>query len=150
MNNPFPVSADTDAWQIGEAEVEDQPLLIRIRPQLTEFDGRSAFPQKLMIRWDYGNDGQSGMPDAELTEDMAFWEDALVPAFEENSAGILAYVLTYHGVREWHIYFSDIDQMQAALNDALAGMYPMPLTMEATEDAEWSDYTSLMNCMSSE
>ena len=149
MSHPFPKpSADDDAWQIGEAHVDGRSLLIRVRPELAAFAGRGSFPQKLMVRWEYGDDGDSGMPTEDQSEDMAFWEDALVPAFEEPRVGILAYVFTYQGRREWHIDFTDLEAMQSARNDALAGMFPMPLSMEASEDPEWSEYATLMTSMS--
>lgn len=146
MPNSFPEnSADDDAWTGAEAENDGQPLLIRLRPNLADFDGRPAFAQKLLIRWKYGNDGESGMPDSEQSDDMRTWEDSLVRALEQIRVGILAYVFTYQGVREWHIYFSSMDGLQEALDIAVAGLPQMPLHMEVSDDAEWSEYFGLTN-----
>ena len=107
-------AADDDAWTVAEGELEGRPLLIRYRPKLAGFSGRDQYPMKLTVRWTYGDDGQSGMPDEAQSDTMKDLEDSLVAEFDSDRIGILAFIYTAHGMREWHIYFSDLEELQQA------------------------------------
>ena len=148
MTTAFPEnSADEDAWTIAESQLGDRQLLIRFRPNLATFEGRTNFPMKLTARWTYGDDGDSGMPNQEQSDAMQVLEDDLVPELEINNTAILAYIYTSQGMREWHIYFSDLEQLQNALNRATAGKPGLPLEMDAAEDPHWEEILGLIaNC----
>ena len=149
MNKIPDISADDDAWTIAEGNVEGRPLLIRIRPDLVNFQGVENFPMKLTIRWTYGDDHDSGMPSDQQSEEMRNLEDDLVAEFEREDAGVLAYIYTACGMREWHFYFADIEIIQTAINAATNGKPKMPLEIEADEDPDWSEHMSLAKTVSS-
>ncbi len=152
MTKPFPeISANDDAWTVAQAELDDEPILIRFRPDLAQFDGKSEFGLKLVIRWDAPSDeSESDSESDEQTEfnlpseEMDALEDALVDAMEPDRIGILTYVFTFVDAREWHIYFTDIAEMQTALDAAVDNKPPMPLEIQAFDDAQWEDYTELI------
>ena len=148
MPTAFPEnSADNDTWTIAEGELGGRQLLIRFRPNLAEFDGRANFPMKLTARWTYGDDGDSGMPNVEQSDAMQVLEDALVAELEIDNTAILAFIYTTQGMREWHMYFSDLEKLQNAINRATVDMPGLPLEMEADEDPDWEDIFGLIaNC----
>jgi len=146
MPDSYPaIPADDDHWIGGKAEVDGRPMIIRVRPDLQNFRDRSEFPRKLLVLWEFGDNNPAGMPDQRQNDDMRLFEDAAVPAFDERHAAILAYVLTYHGRREWHFYFSNMELVSQTLNTALSSLPKMPIYVEAGDDPGWGEYLALMN-----
>lgn len=139
----YPPSADVDAWTGGTAELDEWPMIIRFRPDLQMFPGRHHYPSRLVISWDFGIDNEAGMPSDSVTDQMRSFEDAIVPAFDAERAGILAFVITHKGVREWHFQFTDINHVSKTLNEALCVLPRMPLDITAIEDPEWSQYLAI-------
>lgn len=54
------------------------------------------------------------------------------------------YVYTAHGMREWHNYFSDLEQAQLAINEATLNRPELPLELEANGDPGWQDVLGLI------
>jgi len=145
MTTSFPeISANDDAWSIAEAELNNRQLLIRFRPNLGDFGGRSNFPMKLRVIWTYGDDGNSGMPDIEQSDAMQVLEDDLVAEVERENTAILAFVYTSQGMREWHFYFAVLAELQTALDRASADKPGLPLEVDADEDPDWSEVLGLV------
>ena len=50
---------------------------------------------------------------------MGDFEDTIVAALDLDRLGVLAFVFTHTGAREWHFYVGDVDQVGAASRDGL-------------------------------
>jgi len=145
---PVIPSADSDTWSLAEGSIEGRPSVIRFRPTLKEYLGDARYPRRLQITWTFQGDGQSGMPSSDESEAMESLEDLLVPAFERAEAGLLAFVFTHGGNREWHFYVSPSVNLGAVVNDALASSPAMPIKLNVEDDPEWSEFAGLLESVS--
>ena len=64
-------------------------------------------------------------------------EDQLVTAFEAANAGVLAFVFTHRGTREWHFYVDEAADLSALINEALAELPGLPIAFELEDDPDW-------------
>ncbi|MBV1776887.1 DUF695 domain-containing protein [Burkholderiaceae bacterium DAT-1] len=137
-------SADVDEWTIVEGMDGGRPHLVRFRPRLTEFLGDSRFPKRLQIAWKFVED-ESGMPSEMESDAMNQMEDYLVSALESKNSGILALACTSKGFRYWQFYVSPAEDLGITINDALAALPQLPITIELSDDPEWNALAELFD-----
>ena len=148
MNNYPSVLADDDSWINAERTEGGQPRMVRIRPDLASFDGKTSFPRKIVFTWTYGDDPElSGLPNEAQYNQMRPFEDALVLALEKSRAAIFVYARTGLGLREWNFYIVDIEGIQPDLNRVLSHFPGLPLTIGHYEDKHWSEYSAIVDRM---
>lgn len=129
-----------DTWSVGEAMLDDHPMLIRIRQNLRPMAGHPELPHRLRVVWEYAPDNASGLPSPEIGEHMEQCENALVAVFEHDNTTVLTHVLTCDGLRQWVFYASDIQLCADRLNEALPHDPPMPIELSVDSDATWTEY----------
>jgi len=140
-------SAEVDAWTTAEGRKSGRPMLLRFRPGLKSFLGDPRFSRRLQITWVFGDHNSSGMPSGEDSEAMGPLEDRLVEALEAEKAGILAFVHTYGGTRQWHFYISESADLGAVINDALAELPRLPISLEVEDDPEWREMAKVLGAV---
>lgn len=138
-------AANQDEWTLAEGSIDDRPSMVRFRPGLASVLGIAELPRRLVVVWDFGDDGASGMPDAEIAEDLELFESALLDALDPGRTAVLAFVFTHLGTREWHYYFDDLDAVSDKINDALADQPDLPIEMSAYDDPAWSELAALLS-----
>ena len=136
-----------DTWSVGEAMLDDLPMVIRIRQNFRPMAGHPALPHRLRVVWEYAPDNASGLPSSETGKQMEKCETALVTAFEYDNTAILTHVLTCDGLRQWVFYASDVQQCAERLNVALPHDPPMPIELSVDPDATWSEYLETLGTM---
>ena len=119
--------------------------MLRFRPALKEFLGDPRFSRRLQITWSYGDDNLSGMPSGEDSEAMRSMEDRLVETLEAEEAGVLAFVHTHAGARQWHFYSADSADLGALINQALSELPKLPISLEIEDDAEWGEMSAVLD-----
>jgi len=137
-------AVDRDEWTLAEGTIEGRPSMLRFRPRLSTVLGHPLLPRRLVVLWDYGDDGDSGMPDAETAEDLDLFESALNEALDPDRAAVLAFVFTHIGVREWHYYVADIELVSERINDALSEQPDLPIELSAYDDPDWSELATVL------
>ncbi len=138
-NFPSIPSAETDAWTGAQGEMAGRPMLLRFRPTLATVLGHRQYPRRLIISWDFGDDGASGMPDQDQARAMKEFENSLVAALDPQRLAILAFVVTTAGVREWNYYVGAIDAVGARINEALTEQPGLPIALSVVDDADWTE-----------
>lgn len=138
-------ATDDDEWTLAEGSIDDRPSMVRFRPALAQAMGHSALPKRLVVVWDFGDDGDTGMPDAEIAEDLELFENALNDALDPERTAVLAFVFTHLGTREWHYYFADLEEVSEKINEALAEQPDLPIQMRAFDDPEWKELATVLN-----
>lgn len=136
-----------DTWSVGDAMLDDLPMLIRIRQNLRPMAGHPELPHRLRVVWEYPPDNASGLPSPEVGEQMERCETALVAAFECDNAAILTHVLTCDGLRQWVFYASDVQECANRLNGALPHDPPMPIELSVDPDETWAEYLDTLGTM---
>lgn len=137
-------SADVDAWNVANGTNPDRPTILRYRPQLEQFIGDRRYPKRLSVFWSYEADNSSGMPSDAQSAELGAFEDAITAALDPDRIGILAFVFTCSGQREWHFYVSDIDQVGARINLALADQPGLPIELQVEDDPEWDEFKNVL------
>ena len=56
-----------------------------------------------------------------------------------NLLGVIAFVLTKYGMREWHFYVRDKQQLGAKINHALSTFPKLPLHIQIESDESWNE-----------
>lgn len=136
--------AGDDTWTVAEGSIDGRPSKLRLRRGLSEVLGHPALPRRLLITWEYGDDGQDGMPEDDTNEALEAFETALTAALDPERTAVLAFVFTHIGAREWHYYFDDIDAVDEKINEALADQPDLPITIKAFDDPEWTELASVL------
>jgi len=146
MTNPYPTHiSDHCEWINAETYSNDQPVMLRIRPDLKKFEGKNAFPEKLVFTWEFGDTKEfAGLPSDEQYDQMRPFEDALVAALEGGRSAIFAYAHTGHGICELHFYITSVDEIKPDLDPLLNHFPGLPLKIESYGDVEWLQYMSLV------
>jgi len=137
-------SANVDAWTGAEGRIDGRPSLLRFRPGLAHYLGDVRFSRRLQVTWTYEDDGSGGMPSDKDSDAMQLLEDRLVSSLEAAQAGVLAFVFTHGGNREWHIYVNDSDDLGEVINEALSNLPGLPIDLAIEDDPEWTELSSVM------
>jgi hypothetical protein len=135
-------AAEEDTWATANGSIDGRPSTARYRPSLLGTLGHPALPRRLLITWEYGDDGESGLPSDEA-ELLAF-ESTLRDALDRDRTAVLAFVFTHLGVREWHYYVDDLELVGDKINDALASQPDLPISIKAFDDPEWTELASVL------
>jgi hypothetical protein len=138
-------AADDDEWTLAEGSIDERPSMVRFRPGLAQAMGLPALPKRLVVVWEYGDDGDTGMPDAEIAEDLELFENALNEALDPDRTAVLAFVFTHLGTREWHYYIADLEEVADKINEALCEQPDLPIQMRAFDDPEWTELATVLN-----
>jgi len=130
------------AWISALVEVEDRPLLIRIRSEIDAVVGHPGFANLLRVTWDYeAND--SGLPEDDDLAAMTRCETDLETALEQGGCGLMTHVLTGDGLRQWVFYVADLEHAAERINAVLPRDTPYPIELAAASDPDWSEYGEL-------
>ena len=133
-----------DGWTVGTADQDGQPIIIRVRSQAPDAEGRARYPQLIVIGWPYDGN-ETGLPDTEDNAGMQAFEDALERGLEPTGIGVQVASLTGAGHKEWRYYTPDPDAFVAALNASLDGHPTYPLEIEMFSDADWQGFQQLID-----
>lgn len=143
---PIP-SAASDSWTVSEGSYAGQPTQIRHRSGLAAYVGHPDYPRRLTITWEYEAAEEFGaLPSPQLLEQMHAFEEKLSDAFDENRDGIIAFIFTCNGTREWHFYIQDVEVIGDILNRTLET--GLPISIEVEDDAEWSEFSDVLSMVS--
>lgn len=137
-------SANTDAWTGAEGEYEDYPTILRFRPNLVNHLGNANYPNLLTVIWKYKFSDDSGMPSEEQSDEMKGFEDMLITLLDPSRIGILAFIYTSAGMREWHYYIGDVDKTMSTITDELANYPRYPIRFELSDDPDWQELNSVL------
>ena len=131
---------DQGEWTLAEGQIENQPLYMRLRSNLPPALDKQAFPENLVVTWEYESD-DSGLPADDLLQRMERLEDLLYAklADELNQSHLLV-VTTGGGLRQWLWKTRSAQDAVSMFGEALQGEPQFPIMIEADDDPEWEIY----------
>ncbi|KAF1720105.1 DUF695 domain-containing protein [Pseudoxanthomonas japonensis] len=133
-----------DLWSVGEGNVDGSPILVRARSALPAAPDRAIYENLIIITWPYDSD-ESGMPAADVYEQMRRFEDLLETAVGTKGVGVQAASLTGNGSKEWRYYTHDPDDFMSKLNLGFAGHTRYPVDLQMFLDSEWDALAQLLS-----
>lgn len=132
-----------DKWWTAPAESESgKTIMVTGRDGLAKVKESGKYVYRLDVSWDYAPE-PSDMPsdaDARLMEEAT---DALLKAFDKNTAAVMTGIYTGDGRRDWIFYCLNLKVFSSSFNKALAGLPVLPLRISATEDPDWEEYSEM-------
>ncbi|MET0657095.1 MAG: DUF695 domain-containing protein [Steroidobacteraceae bacterium] len=128
---------DEDPWFLSEGKIGERLALIRGREMLPPEVRPETHPNLLNIVWDYEGDPVNGMPSSAESQEMAEFEELIVPALEKDHACALFAVETYDSQRYWRFYCRDLETTQQLLWGALGTEGDLPIDLQMDDDPEW-------------
>ena len=83
------------------------------------------------------------MPDYETSLLIEKAHDALVETFEKDPIAVLTGIYTGDGQRNWVFYTLSTNIFGKKLNDALAPLPLLPISIYAENDPDWAEYAEM-------
>jgi hypothetical protein len=69
--------------------------------------------------------------------------DALVEAFDKDPIAVMTGIYTGDGQRDWVFYTLSTNIFGRKLNEALASLPVLPITIYCENDPEWAEYAEM-------
>lgn len=127
-------------WSVGQALYGDAPLIIRINTSLDAFRGHPDLHHQIGIAVRLKDPGPNGTPTDEELEELNRTEELIHETFRMRGLAILAVVLTLPDVREFVLYTSVPEQIEAAFSDLQQQVTTHPMTLMIQPDRKWETY----------
>ena len=136
----------SDKWFTALSENEDGSYtFISGRSDIDEFINSGKLKERVEVTWTYEKD-EKGMPaidkEAQIMEAV---EERLRTALEKDKLAILTGIYTGQGKREWVFITRSTAAFGERLNDALAGLPQLPISIYAEQDPDNEEYKSLLD-----
>ena len=132
-----------DKWWSYPADGENgKTVIVSGRDDVGKFKDNGKYIYRIDVTWRY-NALPSGMPeegDAALMEEAT---DALQSAFSKDKVAVMTGIYTGDGRRDWVFYTKNLKIFSLVFNKALENVDPMPLEIDAEEDAAWAEYNNM-------
>jgi hypothetical protein len=125
-------------WTLAQGERGGQPLILRFNEE-AELAGKASWPVRTGVAVRFQHAQPNGLPGPEDMGSLEQIEDAIDAGLAEDR-GVLAFVVTTGGMREFVSYVAD-DTVAAALQEtARASAADRQVQGYAEPDPDWSAY----------
>ena len=131
-----------DWWTSPTISENGNTVIVTGRRDIDEFRNNPKFKIRIEVTFKYTGDS-TGMPDYETSLQMEEAHNALVSAFEKDPVAVLTGVYTGDGERNWVFYTLSTNIFGRKLNEALASLPVLPITIYAENDPEWNEYSEM-------
>lgn len=130
-----------DWWTVPADSIDGTELImVTGRTDVKKFRENPRFNIHVNIAWKYG---QSGMPDTETAVMMERVTARFATEFKKDPVAVLTGIYTGAGQRDWSFYTLSLPIFGRKLNEMLADMPVLPITVSADADAEWTEYAEM-------
>ncbi len=136
--------AERNDWWTCPTESEDGRLIIVSgRRDIDSFRKNPRFNIRVEITWRYSDAPDAAMPDDQTSELMGQVTDALNAVFDKDPIAVMTGIYTGAGERNWVFYTLSTNIFNKKLNEALAPLPVLPLTIYAENDPDWLEYSEM-------
>ncbi len=136
--------AERNDWWTCPTESEDGRLIIVSgRRDIDSFRKNPRFNIRVEITLRYSDAPDAAMPDDQTSELMGQVTDALNAVFDKDPIAVMTGIYTGAGERNWVFYTLSTNIFNKKLNEALAPLPVLPLTIYAENDPDWLEYSEM-------
>lgn len=133
----------TDKWWTYPAEADSgKTVIVTGRDLIDEYRDNGKYIYRVDVSWIY-NALPDGMPEDDDAKLMEQATDALLDAFKKDRIAVMTGIYTGDGRRDWVFYTRNLRIFSFVFNKALEELPTIPIVIEAEEDADWTEYTSM-------
>lgn len=131
-----------DWWTSPTLSENGNTVIVTGRRDIDGFRNNPKFKIRIEVTYKYDADA-TGMPDYKTSLQLEEVHEALAEAFEKDPIAVLTGIYTGDGERNWVFYTLSTNIFGRKLNEALAALPLMPITIYAENDAEWNEYEEM-------
>lgn len=136
--------AERNDWWTCPTESEDGRLImVSGRRDIDVFRRNPRFNIRVEITWSYSDSPTATMPDEQTAKLMEEATDALNAELTKDPVAVMTGIYTGAGERNWVFYTLSTNIFNKKLNQALASLPLLPLTITAENDPDWSEYDEM-------
>jgi hypothetical protein len=138
----------SDEWTLASGETENGLMFTRFRSGQPSDADRELFNKLVLVRWSFECREGSGLPTNEAMAAMDEFEDRILEASDaEKWWGSGVAIVTRDGTREWRFYTPDVPSFLQEFSEALRGLGPYPLELQAFDDPDWDGFDEIRAMM---
>ena len=135
---------EKDIWWTAPAESEDGHLImVTGRRDVSRFRSNPRFNIRIEVTWRYDDSDASGMPDTATSQLMEQVQEALQNEFRKDPVAVLTGIYTGDGKRDWVFYSLSTHIFGRKLNEVLAPVPLLPITVYCENDPGWEEYDEM-------
>jgi len=128
-----------DQWTLAAGHGDAGPMFVRYRPGEPDPVEKAKFTYMVIATWPFEPSNQSGLPTSETLDAMGEFEERILDTSDRDAWwGSLVAIMTHDGTREWRFYTPDVGTFVQEFNQALSGMGPYPIQLQAFKDPDWT------------
>jgi len=139
---------ENDPWQVGESDEDGMVMIYRVRENIPAHVEIAQYPNLICVVWEYENKLGNGLPDSEIAEQQAVFEEALDEFIDAGGANEHMVVVTGNGRKEWLWYAKNPDHWIEGFSAALSDHPPFPVEIQGYDAEGWQAYDDLKQAMS--
>lgn len=130
-------------WWTAPAEADDgRCVIVTGRRGMDAVIATGAYNDRIEVTWKYDS-GSDGMPGYETSVLMEQAHEALLAEFNRDPVAVMTGVYTGAGERNWVFYTRSVPIFGRKLNEILAPLPLLPITIYAERDPEWLEYQEM-------
>lgn len=131
-----------DWWTSPTVSENGNTVIVTGRRDIEKFRNNPKFKIRVEVTLTY-NPNAAGMPDYETSLLMEQAHNALAVTFEKDPVAVMTGVYTGDGQRNWVFYTLSTNIFGRKLNEALAALPLLPLSIYAENDPDWLEYSEM-------
>lgn len=130
-------------WWTAPAESESgRMMMVTGRRDVGRFRENPKFNVRVEVTWKY--EGMvDGMPSKQDSELMSEVQDLLIGTFKRDPIAVLTGIFTGDDERNWVFYTLSTNIFGRKLNEALADMPLLPISIYCENDPDWAAYDEM-------
>lgn len=118
-------------------------VIVTGRKDVAKFRDNPKMSIRVEVTWPYGEGDGAGMPDDATARMMDEAHGRLLGAFDRDPVAVMTGVITGDGERTWIFYTLSTHIFGRKLNEALAEMPVLPLTVYCENDPGWEQFDEM-------
>ncbi|BFM16625.1 hypothetical protein R50073_28080 [Maricurvus nonylphenolicus] len=138
-------NAEEEKGIIGRVYENGSPVIYKFVNELPEETTRSNLSWLAVISWKYDGSSNNGMPLSDENQRMITLEDVIEDQIENDQVLRHVYSRTGNNLKELVYYINDQELFLESFNKALSNHPRYPVEINFYQDAEWEDFTRLLN-----
>lgn len=117
-------------------------VIVTGRKDVDRFRANPRMKIRVEVTWPYECDA-SGMPDKAVSTLMEQAHMAMLHTFDRDPVAVMTGVFTGDGERTWIFYTASTAIFGKKLNESLAQLPPLPLSIYCENDPGWEQYDEM-------
>ncbi len=136
------MAKESEWWTSPQESETGRTILVTGRKDVERFITNKKFSIRVEVTWKY-SDRDDGMPDYETSLQMEAVTDRLLDVFDKDPVAVMTGIFTGDDERDWIFYTLSTNIFGRKLNEALADLPLLPLTISCENDPDWEQYKEM-------